>query len=1087
MPLQGFLSRITSLGRSFNNLDSTSPPTERPPSSRSNATRATPPTKRQKTGQYTEVIPRGPEEDIEDFPYHSIRARGHTSSLSISPSPVSSDCHGWNHQQMPEQQNRGPRRHRDRSHGSIKSRSSAGDDNDIDLLSQDHIDPSKHRTARFPGVKADAADEAILIGMRGNSSSAHKPNNSKKRSSYDAHEEDGLTSGHASNKGKRRQGPSSISHRSDLTPAQFFTKPASGSAKRHRHTEPLFVRVLAAACYDKYLYATSDENVCYLYPISDNGSTAELCAVTQDGKPHPEQSWLKIASKANTLYHNPNCPYIKIQQSKDNRHNIGSLLIIKLDTPADASSVVDWTRDNLKSVLILEGERLHATWDKVCGDVHRKLSTSKKDIGAESTPPPPVDGLSQSTSPGITPGKVSPSSKPRTTIRDFMQVSAPMTPKPATTYGRRSSRLTRNAPTAYPIESLSPSPPPPPAPRWSEQNKSWREDWKTPLQFGRVQVTKEDIPRLDEGQYLNDSIIEFGLKYLFEKFANRHIDLSRRVYMHNSFFYTSLTGGDGNKFKYENVKRWTAKVDLLSHDYVVVPINQNFHWWVAIICNPGKLDPDARQKRKEAAVSSDAEMTDAPEPVRSDALDLAADDKDLGFRKALHAQPKQRKAAYSLDDPRIILLDSLGSGHGPVVKNLREYLVAEFQDKRGRTLTSTDLPPRLGMKAVNIPQQPNLTDCGVYLLGYMQQFVRNPDEFVECLLAKEKIAWTLSAPELRKLWRDTIFDEKAGKSTAMPVNRETSLFAKSANQSISPLRGSIAAVMAVDKGTQPTGEAAKSVEIATKPVQDAPGHVAEPAEAVKETATNDIGNHIDLVESIEDSPTPEPPQITNLSMPSEPGMSCLVRHSNDVPKPKERSIPKPATSPAQHSSQLEEDEVVLVGRPDVHLFTARISSSPAVPKKGVDLPIQEADAASFYKKSATPSEHTNNAKVRQPTRQVAMMPRSSPVRASHPKRPVASSPHTGASTSKRPNASSTPTGTPHSKRPGASPPPTMASHSRYFNIASSPARRRVATNATTKQLPTYTSMASAPTRETTVAENLAAVKHQEPISIDDSD
>ena len=48
---------------------------------------------------------------------------------------------------------------------------------------------------------------------------------------------------------------------------------------------------------------------------------------------------------------------------------------------------------------------------------------------------------------------------------------------------------------------------------------------------------------------------------------------------------------------FDTVRRWTSKTtsktDLLSHDYTMVPIYepQNEHWWMAIICNLGQLDP----------------------------------------------------------------------------------------------------------------------------------------------------------------------------------------------------------------------------------------------------------------------------------------------------------------------------------------------------------------------------------------------------------------------------------------------------------------------------------------------------------------
>jgi Ulp1 family protease len=40
---------------------------------------------------------------------------------------------------------------------------------------------------------------------------------------------------------------------------------------------------------------------------------------------------------------------------------------------------------------------------------------------------------------------------------------------------------------------------------------------------------------------------------------------------------------------YEAIQRWTSKIDILSFDYIIVPINEDTHWYLAIICNASKL------------------------------------------------------------------------------------------------------------------------------------------------------------------------------------------------------------------------------------------------------------------------------------------------------------------------------------------------------------------------------------------------------------------------------------------------------------------------------------------------------------------
>ena len=40
--------------------------------------------------------------------------------------------------------------------------------------------------------------------------------------------------------------------------------------------------------------------------------------------------------------------------------------------------------------------------------------------------------------------------------------------------------------------------------------------------------------------------------------------------------------------RYERVKRWTKKINIFEKDFIVVPINEHSHWFVAVICFPGR-------------------------------------------------------------------------------------------------------------------------------------------------------------------------------------------------------------------------------------------------------------------------------------------------------------------------------------------------------------------------------------------------------------------------------------------------------------------------------------------------------------------
>ncbi|RUS24234.1 hypothetical protein BC938DRAFT_473906 [Jimgerdemannia flammicorona] len=129
---------------------------------------------------------------------------------------------------------------------------------------------------------------------------------------------------------------------------------------------------------------------------------------------------------------------------------------------------------------------------------------------------------------------------------------------------------------------------------------------------GAVTMTEEDISRLDDGEFLNDNIIEFYLKWYFDQLKMKNLELANKVHIFNSFFYKRLTQkAKSNKTEnnYDRVKKWTSKVDLFRKRYIFMPVNESLHWYLVLICNPNLMLPLSSQNNPidvdaEAAVSS---------------------------------------------------------------------------------------------------------------------------------------------------------------------------------------------------------------------------------------------------------------------------------------------------------------------------------------------------------------------------------------------------------------------------------------------------------------------------------------------------
>lgn len=157
-------------------------------------------------------------------------------------------------------------------------------------------------------------------------------------------------------------------------------------------------------------------------------------------------------------------------------------------------------------------------------------------------------------------------------------------------------------------------------------------------------------------------------------------------------------------------------------------------------------------------------------------------------RKKTKRKPTQPKKDPS--QPIILILDSLGQTRSGTVRALKDWLAAEGEAKRG--IEATIKEKGYYPKASQIPMQSNWTDCGVYLLGYVEKFFQNPGEFKNKLLTGEMSAeedWPELKPgEMRTNMRKIIFDLAREQEAARKEEKKGKKRIKMAKQSPAPLQ-----------------------------------------------------------------------------------------------------------------------------------------------------------------------------------------------------------------------------------------------------------------------------------------------------------
>ncbi|KAF5027845.1 hypothetical protein F66182_33 [Fusarium sp. NRRL 66182] len=571
------------------------------------------------------------------------------------------------------------------------------------------------------------------------------------------------------------------------TPIEHRRNMASSGPSQHD------LSVAGAAC-GKLAYSTDGlDNCVKLHLEQDTARVVHERAA--------ELSWLEIQKKSiQSAKHNNSHSCIVVV----NRSIAGmSPLVLKFASESHATHFISWLHG-----LTIKLSQFKSYLESTFNNVMQKAKDWEETAG------PPV-----SVSPNSTHKTNAPRSQPRpshrdpfqgdpisprrsTKLKDRMQ-GAPqptgdvcMTPADTQDVYRYTGMDRSRAPETRRTRRTSPPPRRERTPdRWTTQNPDWDKHWHRSLIYpptgkNRATVDRDDIQRLDEGEFLNDNLISFYLRYLQIQLEKEHPEVLQKVYIFNTFFFEKLRSNRA-KINYDGVKAWTARVDLLSYEYIIVPVNENAHWYLAIIYNAPRLIPPeveevaplkmAPPDSQEAIIVEDNEPTvvipddgpagtassaaivdlEAPRSTRSRAVNgngVALLHDEAVANAELPSRTNKRKSTagnhkFSIDEPRIITLDSLGAAHPPTCKCLRDYLFEEAKHKKG--IEITDLPG--GMTARNIPVQDNYCDCGVFILGYMEHFLKDPDEAVRKLLQKENTGWRINAPLIRAKVRDLLF------------------------------------------------------------------------------------------------------------------------------------------------------------------------------------------------------------------------------------------------------------------------------------------------------------------------------------------
>ncbi|KAK7328093.1 hypothetical protein VNO77_22189 [Canavalia gladiata] len=210
-----------------------------------------------------------------------------------------------------------------------------------------------------------------------------------------------------------------------------------------------------------------------------------------------------------------------------------------------------------------------------------------------------------------------------------------------------------------------------------------------------VSIRKRDIELLQPETFINDTIIDFYIKYLKNKLQTDEQD---RFHFFNSFFFRKLADLDKDpssacdgRAAFQRVRKWTRKVNLFEKDYLLIPINYSLHWSLIVICHPG-----------EVTCFKDEEIQESSKV------------------------------------PCILHMDSLKGSHKGLKNVFQSYLCEEWKERHSNVVDDVSSNfLHLRFISLELPQQENLYDCGLFLLHYVECFLKEaPINFNPFLITK---------------------------------------------------------------------------------------------------------------------------------------------------------------------------------------------------------------------------------------------------------------------------------------------------------------------------------------------------------------
>ncbi|KAL5200064.1 hypothetical protein ABZP36_021267 [Zizania latifolia] len=275
--------------------------------------------------------------------------------------------------------------------------------------------------------------------------------------------------------------------------------------------------------------------------------------------------------------------------------------------------------------------------------------------------------------------------------------------------------------------------------------KIYYPSWDNPCS---VELSHDDMKCVEPESLLSSTILNFYIMYLLGSTPSTS-RLRGKYHIFNTYFFSkleALTSKVDQAAYFLKMRRWWKGVDIFQKAYLIFPVHADTHWSLVIICMPTKEDKSG---------------------------------------------------------PIILHLDSLKFHNSKFILNIAERFLKEEWSYLKETGSLEyfhlhesvwrNLPRNIWKKSIEVPQQGNDYDCGLFVLYYMKRFIEEaPERLHKKDISKFGKRWfqpeeaSALRKELRALLLQLFEEAKHNNDMTEPASRERPLEGGTSTQPAMP-------------------------------------------------------------------------------------------------------------------------------------------------------------------------------------------------------------------------------------------------------------------------------------------------------------